>query len=68
MPKPKSIQQSLIVNDASGMSAMYVRQVVRVCSEEDCVAAVMKANKEGWSVSIAGSRHSMGGQCIVEGR
>lgn len=52
-----------ILNDAqSALNPTSVREVVSPSSLDDVVAAVRRAAAEGLSVSISGSRHSMGGQ------
>ncbi len=57
----------IVVNDASGMSPTLVRDLVRVTSPADVRAALTQARLEGATVSIAGRRHSMGGQTSAPG-
>jgi FAD/FMN-containing dehydrogenase len=53
----------VILNDVhSGLNPTRVARVVRPVSTEDVVAAVRQAATEERAVSIAGSRHAMGGQ------
>jgi FAD/FMN-containing dehydrogenase len=56
-----------VVNDASGLSATAVRDVVRVRAPEDVRAAIRDAKALGLKVSIAGRRHSEGGQSVSAG-
>jgi FAD/FMN-containing dehydrogenase len=59
----KASGSARIVNDVhSQLNATKVREVVRPESIQDLRAAVAAAHGEGRSVSIAGSRHAMGGQ------
>ncbi|HYI22132.1 MAG TPA: FAD-binding oxidoreductase [Candidatus Limnocylindrales bacterium] len=52
-----------ILNDVhSALNPTRVARVVRPDSTEDVIAAVRLAATEGRAVSVAGSRHSMGGQ------
>ena len=59
--------EPIVVNDASGMSPTLVRDLVRVTSPADVRAALSQARLEGIPVSIAGRRHSMGGQTTAPG-
>ena len=53
----------VVLNDVhSALNATRVARVVRPVSIEDVIAAVRLAATEERAVSIAGSRHSMGGQ------
>jgi FAD/FMN-containing dehydrogenase len=54
---------ALVLNDAhSALNPTRVARVVRPSTIDDVVAAVRGAAVEGRGVSIAGSRHAMGGQ------
>ena len=54
---------SVVLNDAhSALNPTTVARVVRPDTVADVVAAVRSAAAEGRGVSIAGSRHAMGGQ------
>ena len=53
----------LVLNDVqSALNATRVRRIVKAATVDDVAAAVRGAAAEGAVVSIAGSRHSMGGQ------
>jgi FAD/FMN-containing dehydrogenase len=53
----------LVLNDAhSALNPTRVARVVKPVTIEDVAAAVRAAAAEGRSVSVAGSRHAMGGQ------
>ena len=56
------------VNDVhSRLNATTVAEIVRPASIEAVVAAVKRARQEGRRISIAGARHSMGGQQFAAG-
>ena len=56
-------RDDLVLNDAhSALNPTRVARIVRPTTEADVVAAVRAASAEGRGVSIAGSRHAMGGQ------
>ena len=60
---PAEGDTDLVLNDVqSALNATRVRRIVRPASVDDVVAAVASAAAEGAVVSVAGSRHSMGGQ------
>jgi len=53
----------IVLNDAhSALNPTHVARVIRPQTVDDVVAAVRAAADEGRGVSIAGSRHAMGGQ------
>jgi len=56
-----------IVNDVAGLNRTAVRKVVHARDEEDIRNALKEAVANGAKVTIAGKRHSMGGQTIYEG-
>jgi FAD/FMN-containing dehydrogenase len=60
------------VNDASRMNLTAVREVRPVPADPEeaeraLVALLAEANANGWKVSIAGARHTMGGHTIYPG-
>lgn len=55
------------IDDVSRLNRTTVAQVVAVRSEADAVEAFAAARERGLRVSIAGSRHSMGGQAFAPG-
>jgi len=58
-----SSSSEAIVNDIhSQLNATRVSRIVRPLSPSDLRATILTANSEGKSISIAGGRHSMGGQ------
>lgn len=59
--------QQVVVDDASRLNASAVKSVVAVKTKEEIQAALKYARSLGLKVSIAGKRHSMGGQTIVPG-
>jgi FAD/FMN-containing dehydrogenase len=63
-PLPWS-QRGGTVNDASCLNRTPVYGVVRVRAEEDVRAALRFARDHGRRVSVAGVRHSMGGQAFA---
>jgi FAD/FMN-containing dehydrogenase len=59
----ESVTADLILNDVqSALNATRVRRIVRPTTVDDVSNAVRAARAEGAAVSIAGSRHAMGGQ------
>lgn len=56
-----------IVNDVAGLNRTTVRKVVHPKDEEEIHDAVKEAVASGAKVTIAGKRHSMGGQTIYAG-
>src|SRR5258708_3205871 len=58
---------AVAVNDIhSQLNAALVQEVVRPASVDQCQDAVRKARKLGRAVSVAGGRHSMGGQQFAD--
>jgi decaprenylphospho-beta-D-ribofuranose 2-oxidase len=53
-----------IINDAARLNRTRVRKVVHATTEDEIRAAVLEAKARGWKVTIAGKRHSMGGQTL----
>ena len=60
-------QRGGTVNDASCLNRTPVHGIVEVRSEDDVRAAFTYARDAGLKVSIAGVRHSMGGQAFAPG-
>jgi len=60
-----SITQGVQIDDASGLNKTWVSGVVHVDSEASVRAALTFARHHHLKVSIAGKRHSMGGQTLV---
>jgi len=56
-----------LLDDASRLDRTAVGEVVEVTSEEDVRRALLAAAAAGRKVSIAGRRHSMGGQTLGPG-
>ncbi|HXF60244.1 MAG TPA: FAD-binding oxidoreductase [Caldilineaceae bacterium] len=57
-------QQGGYINDASCLNRTPVHGVVQVRDEEELRAALRYAREQGRKVSVAGVRHSMGGQAF----
>lgn len=51
----------------AGASRSHVAQVLHIKREQDVVDAVLKAKKAKMKISLAGRRHSMGGQTLLDG-
>jgi FAD/FMN-containing dehydrogenase len=60
-------QRGGTVNDASCLNRTPVHGVVEVRSDDDVRAALTYARDTGLKVSVAGVRHSMGGQAFAPG-
>jgi FAD/FMN-containing dehydrogenase len=60
-------QRGGTINDASCLNRTPVYGVVRVRQDDDVRAALRFAREHGLRVSIAGVRHSMGGQAFASG-
>ncbi|MGD9904849.1 MAG: FAD-dependent oxidoreductase [Vicinamibacterales bacterium] len=60
-------QRGGTVNDASCLNRTPVHGIVQVGGEDDVRAALVYARDTGRKVSIAGVRHSMGGQAFAPG-
>ena len=56
-----------VVNDVAGLNRTTVRELVHPTSEEEIRGAVLRAVASGLKVTIAGKRHSMGGQTLYPG-
>ena len=59
-------QKGGVINDASCLNRTPVFGIVRVKTEQDIAAALSYARQNGLKVSIAGVRHSMGGQAFYQ--
>lgn len=57
-----AVQKNDSVNDVSRLNPISVRQVYQVRTEDDVRAVLARAAREHLKVSIAGKRHSQGGQ------
>lgn len=66
-PAPVWAQKGGTINDASCLNRTPVYGVVQVHSADDVKQALAFAKAEGRKVSIAGVRHSMGGQAFAPG-
>lgn len=53
------------INDASGLNRTEVYGIVKIKTESDVKAAFQFAKRKGLKVSIAGTRHSLGGQAFA---
>lgn len=60
------IGEEHVINDASYLNKTSVAAIVIIESEEDIKKILKYAAKKNLKVSIAGARHSMGGQAFVE--
>jgi FAD/FMN-containing dehydrogenase len=60
-------QRGGTVNDASCLNRTPVHGIVRVQTDDDVRAALAYAREAGLKVSVAGVRHSMGGQAFAAG-
>jgi FAD/FMN-containing dehydrogenase len=60
-------QRGGTVNDASCLNRTPVHGIVRVQTDDDVRAALGYARESGLRVSVAGVRHSMGGQAFAAG-
>ncbi len=56
-----------VVNDVSRLNRTSVREVVHPRNEDEIRNAVVRAAQNGVKVTIAGKRHSMGGQTLYAG-
>jgi FAD/FMN-containing dehydrogenase len=61
------LQRGGVINDASCLNRTAVHGIVRVTSADDVRAALGYARQRGLKVSVAGVRHSMGGQAFARG-
>jgi decaprenylphospho-beta-D-ribofuranose 2-oxidase len=53
-----------VVNDVARLNRTVVREVIHAQSEDEIRNAVLRAGASGMKVTIAGKRHSMGGQTL----
>jgi FAD/FMN-containing dehydrogenase len=66
-PELPWLQKGGTINDASCLNRTSVHGIVDVRTEDDIREALMYAREHGLKVSIAGVRHSMGGQAFAVG-
>ncbi|HLD25715.1 MAG TPA: FAD-binding oxidoreductase [Candidatus Andersenbacteria bacterium] len=59
-------QKGGAINDASCLDATHVWGIVQVTDAEDIKKALLYAKENGLNVSLAGVRHSMGGQAFAQ--
>jgi FAD/FMN-containing dehydrogenase len=59
-------QKGGYINDASCLNSTAIYGVVQVVNEDDIRNAILFAREQGLKVSLAGVRHSMGGQAFYE--
>lgn len=64
-PQPQWAQAGGFINDASCLNRTPIYGLVRVRGVEDIATALRFARENGRKVSIAGVRHSMGGQAFA---
>ncbi len=67
---PSFLQANVIFNDVSGLNPTSVQEIVQPTSIEEIRDKVLEASRLNLKISIAGKRHSQGGQqscnnCIV---
>ncbi len=68
MPAPPPDSADLVLNDIhSKLNATRVAKIARPRSLAELQDAIGEAAREGLAVSVAGGRHSMGGQQFAEG-
>jgi decaprenylphospho-beta-D-ribofuranose 2-oxidase len=60
-PPPEPLD---VVNDVARLNRTSVREVIHATNEDEIRNAVLGAAKNGIKVTIAGKRHSMGGQTL----
>ena len=53
-----------VVNDVGRLNRTVVREVIHAQSEAEIRNAILRAGASGMNVTIAGKRHSMGGQTL----
>jgi FAD/FMN-containing dehydrogenase len=53
------------INDASGINRTAIYGIIEVKTEEDIKNCLLFAKKNGLKISIAGAKHSMGGQAFA---
>lgn len=59
------VQAEKFINDASHLNKTPVSAIVTISSEDQIKKVLNYATKKGLKVSMAGARHSMGGQAFV---
>ncbi len=59
------VQRGGTINDASCLNRTPIHGIVQVHTEEDVRQALTYAREQGLKVSVAGVRHSMGGQAFA---
>jgi decaprenylphospho-beta-D-ribofuranose 2-oxidase len=60
-PPPEPVD---VVNDVARLNRTQVRELIHARNEDEIREAVLRAAKTGVKVTIAGKRHSMGGQTL----
>lgn len=65
--KGLEVKEHHFINDASYLNKTSVAAIVVVKNEDDIKKVLIYANEKKLKVSIAGARHSMGGQAFVKG-
>lgn len=60
-----TIDRIKLLYDAGGTSAAVLK-VINIRNEEDVLSAIKTAKTDGLKVTIAGRRHSMGGQTLLD--
>ncbi len=64
----RASEQPTLVNDVhSQLNPTSVIRIVRPESIEDLRSAILQARRDGYALSIPGSRHAMGGQQFAAG-
>ena len=61
------VEPSGVLNDFSRLNPTPIREVIHPTNEEQIRDAVLRAAADGARVTIAGKRHSMGGQTLFPG-
>jgi decaprenylphospho-beta-D-ribofuranose 2-oxidase len=57
----KPIDDELVISDVSGLMPVKVKKIVQENKTEDLVIIIKEAKEKDLKISIAGTRHSMGG-------
>ncbi|MBE4908378.1 FAD-binding oxidoreductase [Bacillus luteolus] len=57
----KEIDNNLVVSDVSGLMPVKVKKIVQKTKTEELVEIIEEAKEKDLKISIAGTRHSMGG-------
>lgn len=66
-PEPRWLQRGGSIDDVSCLDRVPIQGIVEVRTEADVGAALAYARASGHKVSVAGLRHSMGGQAFARG-